>query len=205
MSMAIDGDRTSLNAWHQDGAIHDSVPRVRHAAVQTLLDAVEEIAARAGPGGTEPGRAGRDGRARPLTGPQAHTIDWGVHETLELFAPNNGLQKVMRAESARRFADLRTILREASAGHAPRRSGPQHDSRGGAAARLKQAARYYEQHVLAWYALGRVSEARSARAAIERCREALAAETTQSGNRRTDQRPTTTARRPQTETRRTRH
>jgi hypothetical protein len=175
--MAIDRDRTSLDAWHQEGAIHNRVPQVRHAAGQALLDAVEEIAARAGPGGPEPGRAGRDGRARPLMGQEVRAIDWGVREKLELFAPNNALDKLLPAESARRFADLRAMLREANAGHAARRDESQHDSRTGAAARLKQAATYYEQHVLAWYALGRVSEARSARAAIERCREALAAET----------------------------
>jgi hypothetical protein len=39
-----------------------------------------------------------------------------------------------------------------------------------ASAELKAAIRDYEQHVIAWYALGRVSEARAARARIERLR-----------------------------------
>jgi hypothetical protein len=203
--MALDRDRTSLDAFHQGGAIHNGVPQVRHAGGQALLDAVEEIAARAGPGGPEPGRAGRDGRARLRMGQEVHAIDWGVREKLEWFAPNSALDKLLPAESARRFADLRATLREASAGHAPRRNEPQHDSRGGAAARLKQAAWYYEQHVLAWYALGRVSEARSARAAIEACREALTAETTQGGNQLPHQPPMRTAPRPRKEARGTRH
>jgi hypothetical protein len=39
-------------------------------------------------------------------------------------------------------------------------------------AELRAALRHYEQHVIAWYALGRVSEARAARATIERLRRA---------------------------------
>jgi hypothetical protein len=45
-----------------------------------------------------------------------------------------------------------------------------------AGALLVEATRYFERHVLAWYALGRVSEARSARKAIEHHRQALAGE-----------------------------
>jgi hypothetical protein len=50
-----------------------------------------------------------------------------------------------------------------------------------AAVRLSEATKYYERHVLSWYALGRVHEARSARAAILRCRRALPAERTKPG------------------------
>jgi hypothetical protein len=42
---------------------------------------------------------------------------------------------------------------------------------------LRAAIRHYEQHVIAWYALGRVTEARSARDAIARCREKLGSAT----------------------------
>jgi hypothetical protein len=37
---------------------------------------------------------------------------------------------------------------------------------------LKSAIRHYERHVIAWHALGRVSEARAARARIEWLRRA---------------------------------
>jgi hypothetical protein len=43
------------------------------------------------------------------------------------------------------------------------------------AAALRAATRHYEQHVIAWHALGRLSEARVAHAAIVRCRRRLAA------------------------------
>jgi hypothetical protein len=51
-----------------------------------------------------------------------------------------------------------------------------------AAAALRAATRRYEQHVIAWYALGRVSEARAARDAIARCRRTLAAELRNASN-----------------------
>jgi len=35
-----------------------------------------------------------------------------------------------------------------------------------AVTRLRAARRYYERHVIAWYALGRITQARAARAAI---------------------------------------
>ena len=44
--------------------------------------------------------------------------------------------------------------------------GPQPGSADHAAARLRAATRHYEQHVIAWHALGRLSEARAARDAI---------------------------------------
>ncbi len=43
--------------------------------------------------------------------------------------------------------------------------------------RLHAAIRYYERHVISWYALGRVDEARRARDAIRSCRRAVAEET----------------------------
>jgi hypothetical protein len=89
-----------------------------------------------------------------------------ARETLVLFAPNDALEKLLPAHSARRFAALRSSLREASARSGPRRPEPQHRSLGGATAALREATKCYERHVLAWYALGRVAEARSARAAI---------------------------------------
>jgi hypothetical protein len=101
------------------------------------------------------------------------------------FASNDALRKLMRADSARRFASLRATLREASRanGGAPR---PQTEPGplSSAAARLNDATTYYEQHVLAWYALGRITEARSAREAITRCREAVAAESARNASRR---------------------
>jgi len=101
--------------------------------------------------------------------------------TIERAAPipfpanDDDLYNLMPAERARRFADLRASLREAKRATA-RRSEIEPDSLTPAAARLQAATRYYEQHVLAWYALGRVSEARAARQAITRCREGLSAE-----------------------------
>jgi hypothetical protein len=53
-------------------------------------------------------------------------------------------------------------------GARPRRGSGDH-----AAARLRAACRYYEQNVIAWYALGRLVEARAARDAIARCRQEL--------------------------------
>jgi hypothetical protein len=44
------------------------------------------------------------------------------------------------------------------------------------AALLREATKHYEQHVIAWYALGRVTEARSARETIMNYRRALVAE-----------------------------
>ena len=43
--------------------------------------------------------------------------------------------------------------------------------------RLRAAIRYYERHVISWYALGRVDEARRARDAIRSFRRALAEDT----------------------------
>jgi hypothetical protein len=101
------------------------------------------------------------------------------------FATNDALRKLMRADSARRFARLRATLREANAADGGARC-PQTEpgSLSHAAARLKDATTCYEQHVLAWYALGRITEARSAREAITRCREAVAVESARNASRR---------------------
>lgn len=110
------------------------------------------------------------------------------------FAANDdGLYKLMRADSARRFADLRATLREAKrANGRARRPHTEPGSLSPAAARLKDATTHYQQHVLAWYALSRVREARAAREAIAHCREALAAESRRSTESRTDHRTTAT-------------
>ena len=60
--------------------------------------------------------------------------------------------------------------------------GPQSGSADHAAARLRAATRYYEQHVIAWHALGRLSEARAARDDIARYRQELGAELDQTSN-----------------------
>lgn len=52
-----------------------------------------------------------------------------------------------------------------------RGTGRQQASADDAAGDLRAAIRHYEQHVIAWYALGRIIEARSARGAIVHCRE----------------------------------
>ena len=54
--------------------------------------------------------------------------------------------------------------------------GPQPSSAGHAAADLRAATRYYEQHVIAWHALGRISEVRAAREAVASCRQMLGAD-----------------------------
>jgi hypothetical protein len=42
-----------------------------------------------------------------------------------------------------------------------------------AAAQLRAATRNYEQHVIAWHALGRITEVRAARDAIAHCEQKL--------------------------------
>jgi hypothetical protein len=116
-----------------------------------------------------------------------------------LFAPNDALHKLLRAGSACRFDDLRSSLREATARCRPNGNQLQHGSLTPAAARLRAATTYHEQHVLAWYALGRITEARSAREAILHYRQALAPKTRHTANRRTDQRTTATPPRPHNE------
>jgi putative two-component system hydrogenase maturation factor HypX/HoxX len=112
------------------------------------------------------------------------------------FAANeDGLYELMPDETARRFADLRATLREAKRSTA-RRPETEPDSLTPAAARLQAATRHYEQHVLAWYALGRIGEARAAREAIAHCREALTAEDRRNANSRADYRTIMTRRRP---------
>jgi putative two-component system protein, hydrogenase maturation factor HypX/HoxX len=49
---------------------------VRRGGVEALTEAVGMIAAGAVPEGSEPGRGGRGGRARPLMGQQVRAIDW---------------------------------------------------------------------------------------------------------------------------------
>jgi hypothetical protein len=51
--------------------------------------------------------------------------------------------------------------------------GPEYGSTERIAAALRAGTRYYEQHVIACHALGPVSEARVAHAAIVRCRRKL--------------------------------
>lgn len=58
-----------------------------------------------------------------------------------------------------------------------RRVGARRGSADQAAARLRAATRYYEQHVIAWHALSRLTDARAAHEAIARCRQELAAAT----------------------------
>ena len=66
---------------------------------------------------------------------------------------------------------------QASARMTLRRIGVRRGSADQAAARLRAATRYYEQHVIAWHALGRLTDARTAREAIARCRHELDAAT----------------------------
>jgi hypothetical protein len=110
------------------------------------------------------------------------------HEGPVLFATNDPLEKLLRADAARRFDDLRSSLRGAIARCGPHSTQLQHGSLSPADARLRAVTRYYEQHVLAKYALGRITEARSARAAMRRSRQAPAAETQHTANRPTGQR-----------------
>jgi hypothetical protein len=118
-----------------------------------------------------------------------------------LFAPNDALHKLLQAGSACRFDDLRSSLREATAQRGPNRTQLQHGSLPPAAARFRAATRHYEQHVLAWHALGRVTEARSAREAILHYRQAPTPETQHTTNSRTGQRTTATPPRPHNEER----
>jgi hypothetical protein len=113
--------------------------------------------------------------------PALHSPASGRSPTIERAAPipfptnDDDLYELMRAESAWRFAELRATLREAKCATA-RRPETEPDSLIPTAATLQAVTRYYEQHVLAWYALGRVREARAAREAIAHCQQALSAE-----------------------------
>lgn len=111
-----------------------------------------------------------------LNNPPAPTAPHITDEpaTLRLFAPNGGLEKLMPAERARRFADLQTSLRAAKAHHHARPIASRSPSAGRATTPLREATKHYERHVLAWYALGRHTEARSAHQAIVQYRQALA-------------------------------
>jgi hypothetical protein len=121
----------------------------------------------------------------PAAAAPASAID-EERETLALFAPNDALEKLLPAHSARRFAALRSSLREAQARSGPRRTEPQHGSLGPLAAPLREATKYYERHVLAWYALGRVAEAQAAREAIMHHQLTLTAEPAHNGSRPLD-------------------
>jgi hypothetical protein len=116
-----------------------------------------------------------------------------------LFAPNDALEKLLRAENARRFDDLRSSLSDAIARHAPHSTQLQRGSPSPADVRSRAGTRYYEQHVLAWYALGRITEARSACAAMLHGRQALAAETRHTAKCPTGQRTAATPAAPRNE------
>jgi hypothetical protein len=113
--------------------------------------------------------------------PASGSVIVDERDAFMLFARNEALEKLLPAESARRFADLRSSLRAANARCCPRRIELRHASPDRPAARLTEATKYYERHVLAWYALGRVAQARSAREAIVRYQRALVAEPTHNG------------------------
>jgi|SRR5450755_1748935 len=88
------------------------------------------------------------------------------------------LARRLPAGSDLRFADLVSSLRvEAEARFGLRRCQLLQASVDRTAALLRTATKDYERHVLAWYALGRVTEARSARETIRSYERALAAET----------------------------
>lgn len=55
--------------------------------------------------------------------------------------------------------------------HGP--AGSDNDTSASTRERLREATRYYERHVLAWYALGRVDLARGARAEVRSHQRAL--------------------------------
>jgi hypothetical protein len=65
----------------------------------------------------------------------------------------------------------------ATVGNVVTETGRRGGSADDAAGDLRATIRHYEQHVIAWYALGRVIEARSARGAVARCREKLGSST----------------------------
>ena len=77
---------------------------------------------------------------------------------------------------------LRAPHPQAHARDVMRGIGPQPGSADHPAARLRAATRDYEQHVIAWHALGRLSEARAARAAIAQHRQKLGAQLHQTSN-----------------------
>lgn len=54
-----------------------------------------------------------------------------------------------------------------------RRLAPEHQTRDHTAALLRGATKHYERHVIAWYALGRVADARAARERIRALERAL--------------------------------
>jgi hypothetical protein len=88
------------------------------------------------------------------------------------------LARLVPAGSDFRFADLVSSLRvEAEARYGLRRCQLLQATVDRTAALLRAATKNYERNVLAWYALGRVTEARSARQEIVSYQRALAAET----------------------------
>jgi hypothetical protein len=92
-------------------------------------------------------------------------------------AHDHGIYELMPAERACRYANLRATLRQVNRAHdRAQRPHTEPASLSPAAARLKEATKHYQQHVLAWYALSRVNDAHAAREAITHCQLALAAE-----------------------------
>ena len=79
-------------------------------------------------------------------------------------------------------ADARDVLRGI---------GPQPGTADHAAARLRAATRKYEQHVIAWHALGRLSAARAARDDVAHYRQKLGAELDQPASPSIEQSATT--------------
>jgi hypothetical protein len=110
-----------------------------------------------------------------------------IKEALMPSAAHDASRGLLSARGADRLADLLSSPRveaeanardgQANARDGVRRIEIQLDR---ADALLRDAIKYYERHVLAWYALGRLTQARSAREAIVNHRRALVAEPTHS-------------------------
>ena len=110
--------------------------------------------------------------------PASISVIVNEQRALRLSARRNAVEKLLAAGSARGFADLLSSHHAgADAGCGVRWIELRHAEFGRAAARLREATERYERHVLAWYALGRVADARSAHEAIVHYRRASAAET----------------------------
>jgi hypothetical protein len=130
--------------------------------------------------------------AKDHDAPLAHASAFAITDarrarTRTLFAPNDALEKLLPPPTARRFAELRSSLRQANARSASCRVELQRHSLPGAATRLTEATMYYERHVLAWLALGRLGDVRSAREAIAQYQRAVAAEPSPAPSRHTGQ------------------
>ena len=91
-------------------------------------------------------------------------------------ANHEASQQLVPAGTADRFVDPSpSPSAGANGGPGPQRIELQHGSLDQAAALLREATKYYERHVIAWYTLGRLTEARSARDAIVHYPRVLAA------------------------------